>query len=169
MSPEAGDSSLQEVADADRTGPSVHRNQWALQDTLSRISASVGEQAGVSYLDVFSLSAMRPDAALGAAYFDARFPNNSRRVDCVHYCLPGPPDTWNRLLFSLLHASAEEWFGPAQGRRKGARREPLEPETVAAVHEASRRPTNFSQWQGWRRPAARRQVPALRSMPWWPQ
>ncbi|MQL70548.1 hypothetical protein Taro_002843 [Colocasia esculenta] len=25
-----------------------------------------------------------------------------RHADCIHWCLPGVPDTWNKILFSYL-------------------------------------------------------------------
>ena len=39
-------------------------------------------------LDAFALSRLRPDGHLGK--------------DCLHTCLPGPPDEWNTILYNML-------------------------------------------------------------------
>ncbi len=46
-------------------------------------------QKGVIFLNITLLSSLRPDGHLNPA-------------DCVHYCLPGPVDDWNALLFGVL-------------------------------------------------------------------
>ena len=47
---------------------------------------------GVYLLDVYSFDRLRPDA--------------HRPGDCLHQCLPGPVDTWNKLLFNLITRQA---------------------------------------------------------------
>jgi len=52
------------------------------------------EAAGHAYLDTYTQTALRPGG------------HHPSRHDCVHWCLPGPPDEWTRLLLLLwLHDS----------------------------------------------------------------
>jgi hypothetical protein len=50
------------------------------------------------YLNV-SMSIYRPDA-----HAEFKLRNNRTSEDCLHWCLPGIPDTWNHLLYNLLMA-----------------------------------------------------------------
>ncbi|CAN0925583.1 Xyloglucan O-acetyltransferase 1 [Linum grandiflorum] len=48
---------------------------------------------------------MRPDGHPGAYMHPFPFANGVReRVqnDCVHWCLPGPVDTWNEILLQVM-------------------------------------------------------------------
>ena len=47
---------------------------------------------GFYELDAYSSSRLRPDAHIPG--------------DCLHQCLPGPIDLWNRILFNILIGSA---------------------------------------------------------------
>lgn len=49
----------------------------------------------INYLDTYEISTTRPDAHLGAAY-------RGKHPDCLHYLLPGVPDTWNALLLTHM-------------------------------------------------------------------
>ena len=51
----------------------------------------------VNFVDAFELSNLRPDRHVGY-----RRRVGSTILDCLHYCLPGPPDDWNALLVTLL-------------------------------------------------------------------
>lgn len=53
----------------------------------------------VEVLDVTWAMLMRPDGHPGEYWRDKRKKGYS---DCVHWCLPGPIDTWNELLWALL-------------------------------------------------------------------
>ncbi|CAN1151282.1 Xyloglucan O-acetyltransferase 1 [Linum perenne] len=56
-------------------------------------------------LDVTELSLMRPDGHPGPYMHPFPFANGvSERVqnDCVHWCLPGPVDTWNEILVQVM-------------------------------------------------------------------
>ena len=52
------------------------------------------EAVGGVYLDVEGMTALRADGHVGR--------NRKDKVDCLHYCLPGPVDTWTQLLFNML-------------------------------------------------------------------
>ncbi|XP_022726075.1 protein ALTERED XYLOGLUCAN 4-like [Durio zibethinus] len=56
-------------------------------------------------LDVTKLSLMRPDGHPGPYMYPFPFANEvQERVqnDCVHWCLPGPIDTWNQILLEVI-------------------------------------------------------------------
>ncbi|KAL9243764.1 hypothetical protein vseg_017614 [Gypsophila vaccaria] len=62
----------------------------------------------VKYLNITKLSSYRKDAH-PSVYRDSRWMNNTNDMrfaesyaDCSHWCLPGLPDTWNRLLYVSL-------------------------------------------------------------------
>ncbi|KAJ4846516.1 hypothetical protein Tsubulata_030933, partial [Turnera subulata] len=65
-------------------------------------------------LDVTKLSLMRPDGHPGPYMHPFPFAGEvsvtQQRVqnDCVHWCLPGPIDTWNEILLQVSHARTEE-------------------------------------------------------------
>ncbi|KAI7742758.1 hypothetical protein M8C21_021131 [Ambrosia artemisiifolia] len=56
-------------------------------------------------LDVTKLSLMRPDGHPGPYMYPFPFAKGKRdRVpnDCVHWCLPGPIDTWNQIMLDIM-------------------------------------------------------------------
>ncbi len=66
-------------------------------------------------LDVTKLSLMRPDGHPGPYMHPFPFANGvTDRVqnDCVHWCLPGPIDTWNEILLQVL----KKWGGQSKRR-----------------------------------------------------
>ena len=77
---------------------------WALIARLNDHDRALAEENGVSYLDVFAMSSMRPGGRRG-----------SGKGDCCHFCLPGQLDDWNVLLFDLLSGFPEDFA------RKGVR------------------------------------------------
>ncbi|KAL3501226.1 hypothetical protein ACH5RR_035675 [Cinchona calisaya] len=57
------------------------------------------------YVDVSRLSLLRPDGHPGPYLYPFPFANGiADRVqnDCVHWCLPGPIDTWNEILLEVV-------------------------------------------------------------------
>ncbi|KAG2707505.1 hypothetical protein I3760_05G150100 [Carya illinoinensis] len=61
-------------------------------------------------LDVTKLSLMRPDGHPGPYMHPFPFANGvTERMqnDCVHWCLPGPVDTWNEILLQVM----KKWEG----------------------------------------------------------
>mmetsp|Transcript_15240 Transcript_15240/g.44592 ORF Transcript_15240/g.44592 Transcript_15240/m.44592 type:complete len:361 (-) Transcript_15240:164-1246(-) len=54
---------------------------------------SAGGKLDVTVLDLMGLSRQRPDAHPGRA---------NSKTDCAHWCLPGVPDTWNKMLYFHL-------------------------------------------------------------------
>ncbi|XP_062210906.1 protein PMR5-like [Phragmites australis] len=66
-----------------------------------------GMKSPVRLLDISALSALRKDAHPSVYSGDLSpaqraNPGASGSVDCSHWCLPGLPDTWNQLFYTLL-------------------------------------------------------------------
>ena len=73
------------------------RHGWTLFPAYDRIARDMLEPVGVHFLDVSTLSNQRPDAHTAVRHGKGRLP-----PDCLHFSLPGVPDTWNALLLSAL-------------------------------------------------------------------
>ncbi|KAE8704973.1 Protein ALTERED XYLOGLUCAN 4 [Hibiscus syriacus] len=59
----------------------------------------------VETLDVTKLSLMRPDGHPGPYMYPFSFANGIQehvQNDCVHWCLPGPIDTWNQIMLQVI-------------------------------------------------------------------
>ncbi|XP_074274455.1 xyloglucan O-acetyltransferase 1-like isoform X1 [Silene latifolia] len=59
----------------------------------------------VAALDVTKLAMLRPDGHPGPYMYPNPFADGIKeRVqnDCVHWCLPGPIDTWNEIMFDIM-------------------------------------------------------------------
>ncbi|XP_019246271.1 PREDICTED: protein trichome birefringence-like 33 [Nicotiana attenuata] len=87
-------------------------NYWAT-DSRKSIMQVIGEEFGkskvpISFLNITQLSSYRKDAhsSIYKKHWNPLTPkqlaNPSSYADCVHWCLPGLPDTWNELLFAKL-------------------------------------------------------------------
>ncbi|KAK3147561.1 hypothetical protein QOZ80_3BG0283920 [Eleusine coracana subsp. coracana] len=64
-----------------------------------------GMKSPVRLLDISAMSALRKDAHPSVYSGDlspAQRANPGGSVDCSHWCLPGLPDTWNQLFYTLL-------------------------------------------------------------------
>ncbi|KAJ9187620.1 hypothetical protein P3X46_003049 [Hevea brasiliensis] len=71
----------------------------------AKLSAIQFDNLRLEALDVTKLSLMRPDGHPGPYMYPFPFANGvTERVqnDCVHWCLPGPIDTWNEILLELI-------------------------------------------------------------------
>ena len=120
---------IQRWPHGDRVYPS-NKSHYALQwegwhrhrETARRVAA----KTGVAFLDMFPLAGKRPDATIGRHYLPPLRKIGNRTVewggvvaegDCVHFCLPGPPDTWSRLLFN--HVLDElDWRSPSPSQSR---------------------------------------------------
>uniref|UniRef100_A0A0D9WNP4 Trichome birefringence-like N-terminal domain-containing protein n=1 Tax=Leersia perrieri TaxID=77586 RepID=A0A0D9WNP4_9ORYZ len=67
---------------------------------------SRGGESRVEVLDVTKLATMRPDGHPGVYMnpdpFKGGAPKKKLQIDCLHFCLPGPVDTFNEILQQLL-------------------------------------------------------------------
>ncbi|CAN6210571.1 unnamed protein product [Urochloa humidicola] len=69
-----------------------------------------GAGVAVEAMEVTRMAALRPDGHPGAYMHPFPFAGGAReRVpnDCVHWCLPGPIDTWNEILLQLVKRWAD--------------------------------------------------------------
>ncbi|KAL8550459.1 hypothetical protein ACS0TY_009042 [Phlomoides rotata] len=72
----------------------------------------------IEALDVTKIALMRPDGHPGPYMNPYPFANGvSERVqnDCVHWCLPGPIDTWNEILMDVIRRRS--WGGEFTEKR----------------------------------------------------
>lgn len=73
-----------------------------------RKAAAVNSRDGarLKLLDTFHLSLLRPDGHPGPYRtlnpFGGKDKNAKVQNDCLHWCLPGPIDTWNELIMKIL-------------------------------------------------------------------
>ena len=83
-----------------------YTSRWQAMPVYNQVAHWLARSAGARFVDVAAPSAQRPDAAM------ARFQPNAGAMDedCLHFCLPGPVDTWSQLLFNL-------WSLPALQQR----------------------------------------------------
>jgi xyloglucan O-acetyltransferase len=59
----------------------------------------------IEALDVTKLALLRPDGHPGSYMYPNPFADGMKknvRNDCVHWCMPGPIDTWNAILLELM-------------------------------------------------------------------
>ena len=49
------------------------------------------------FIDAYTIGRMRIDRH--REFYAGRFGNHE---DCLHYCIPGPPDEWNALMLEML-------------------------------------------------------------------
>ncbi|XP_057759574.1 xyloglucan O-acetyltransferase 1-like [Arachis stenosperma] len=72
------------------------------------IAKKKGKEFGgfrIEAMDVTKLSLLRPDGHPGAYMVPFPFANGVPKLvrnDCVHWCLPGPIDTWNEILLEMI-------------------------------------------------------------------
>lgn len=74
------------------------------------VSSVVGRmRVPVSFLNVTQLSEYRTDGHAsvyteqqGKVLTDEQKADPQKYADCIHWCLPGVPDTWNYLFYAYL-------------------------------------------------------------------
>lgn len=90
------------------TAPATGLNSTGQASGQDQVIQAVlrGMKSPVRLLDITALSAMRKDAhpsAYSGDFSPAQRANpGAGSVDCSHWCLPGLPDTWNQLFYTLL-------------------------------------------------------------------
>ncbi|KAL4379577.1 hypothetical protein GQ457_02G022070 [Hibiscus cannabinus] len=80
---------------------------WLLFETAERVIRSI--KVPVHFVNITGLSEYRKDAHTtlysapgGKLLTQEQKSDPARYADCAHWCLPGLPDTWNELLFTLI-------------------------------------------------------------------
>ena len=84
-----------------------HKYGWDQVARQNELVFSIFESAipgRMHYLDAYEISLMRADRhrVRDTMYVTANGRMDKVRGDCLHYCLPGPPDDWNMLLKVIL-------------------------------------------------------------------
>jgi hypothetical protein len=159
-----------------RHDPQYFAGQWRGFGAYRNISRAIARKAGAAYLDFFPLSALRPDAAVAkhAPLPKLRDAVLHGMMDCLHMCLPGPPDEWSHLLSGLILERIElPW--PAHSLSLAASKKSA-PENAQTPREYFEKKT----WLGhgpnarytWPWPSAVERVASARAplvcRPWWP-
>lgn len=72
-----------------------------------RAAEKEGEKKGLKFrlLDTTEAMVLRPDGHPN--HYGHSPQENKTLADCVHWCLPGPIDTWNEFLFQMLKVEGE--------------------------------------------------------------
>ncbi|KAL0700777.1 hypothetical protein Bca4012_056899 [Brassica carinata] len=74
-------------------------------EEVAAAKAAKGAEVRLEALDVTAISVLRPDGHPGPYMYEFPFKNGvPERVhnDCLHWCLPGPVDTWNEIMIEML-------------------------------------------------------------------
>jgi hypothetical protein len=76
-------------------------------EEVESAKAKVKQFGGIRFevLDVTKLALLRPDGHPGPYMNPFPFANGFPQYvqnDCVHWCLPGPIDTWNEILLEMM-------------------------------------------------------------------
>ena len=148
-----------------------YREQYAQLRQHHSIAEWMSAAHEVSFLDSFSLGGRRPEATMGSSMFRAwqldpirtmkaafhgqelgQVPQKKRAQveenlgkDCVHFCLPGPTDTYARLFLGMLLDFDDT--------------APLFANPAAEGWQAHKRDARLQQ---------RLSVPSMSSLAWWP-
>lgn len=84
-----------------QSSPLLKRYGWHRFVDTNEAARSIARRHGVSVLNVWPASTMRPGGRRAASPH-AFYGGDGR--DCAHFCLPGPPDEWIRMLLTFWSA-----------------------------------------------------------------
>ena len=89
----------------------LYREMYSTQVEELKAAARLGRKRGLKFrlLDTTEAMVVRPDGH--PSYYAKRVDENVTRADCVHWCLPGPIDTWNELLLQMLKMEGDSSLG----------------------------------------------------------
>ncbi|XP_010928570.1 xyloglucan O-acetyltransferase 2 isoform X1 [Elaeis guineensis] len=76
-----------------------------VEAAASKGAAKSGGRLRIEALDVTKLALLRPDGHPGPYMYPNPFADGIKEKvqnDCVHWCLPGPIDTWNEILLEMI-------------------------------------------------------------------
>ncbi|OMO56110.1 PC-Esterase [Corchorus olitorius] len=77
----------------DNTIPLTRGSEVLQEESMDKVVADAVNGTRVKILDITALSDLRDEAHVS---------HYGKNADCVHWCLPGVPDTWNELLNALV-------------------------------------------------------------------
>lgn len=72
-------------------------DHWTDMEGQNYMAREVIESFGAVYMDVATMTNFRADGHMGT-----RDRGKESESDCVHYCEPGPIDTWVQVLYNIL-------------------------------------------------------------------
>ncbi|KAK8577876.1 hypothetical protein V6N13_076555 [Hibiscus sabdariffa] len=78
----------------DNTVPMTRGSEVLQEETIDKVVADAVKGTRVKLLDITALSDLRDEAHISHY--------GKKANDCLHWCLPGVPDTWNELLSAQL-------------------------------------------------------------------
>ncbi|OMO56108.1 PC-Esterase [Corchorus olitorius] len=79
----------------DNTIPMTRGSEVLTDESSDKVVADALKGMRIKILDITALSDLRDEAHI--SHF------RDRGYDCMHWCLPGIPDTWNELLIAQVH------------------------------------------------------------------
>ncbi|GLT98802.1 hypothetical protein SLE2022_162820 [Rubroshorea leprosula] len=82
----------------DNTTPMSIGREVLQEESSDDVAASAVRKTGVKLLDITGLSQVRDEGHISRFSITAA----PGVQDCLHWCLPGVPDTWNELLFAQI-------------------------------------------------------------------
>lgn len=78
---------------------------WGQHDAVNQLLLAHSNKSrglGVDILNVTHMTSLRKDAHSSLYYLGPNNPAPLHRQDCSHWCLPGVPDVWNELLYTIF-------------------------------------------------------------------
>ncbi|XP_074268061.1 protein trichome birefringence-like 25 isoform X2 [Silene latifolia] len=84
------------LSESDRILYQVEKQEF--DKAISRVGVTADKRVTLRLFDSTFLSSLRPDGH-PAKY---AYPLAKDKYDCLHWCLPGPIDTWNEIMFKML-------------------------------------------------------------------
>jgi hypothetical protein len=91
----------------DRTGRLDIGTDWRLHGVARGVLARYLRRVPVQFVDITGLSELRKDAHTsvhtlrqGKLLTPEQQADPKTYADCIHWCLPGLPDTWNHFLYA---------------------------------------------------------------------
>ncbi|KAL3532712.1 hypothetical protein ACH5RR_006233 [Cinchona calisaya] len=82
----------------DNTSPSSAGKEVIEDESTDTVAAGAVKGTGVKLLDITALSQLRDESHISRYSIKA----TPGVQDCLHWCLPGVPDTWNEILFAQI-------------------------------------------------------------------
>ncbi|GJP38455.1 hypothetical protein CLOM_g22887, partial [Closterium sp. NIES-68] len=87
-----------------RQDPATLPFHWDTFSAQNDIAREIAEEVKAVYMDVDTMTALRPDGHKG-------YVKERGITDCLHYCTPGPVDTWVEILGNIIaHGVFNEGF-----------------------------------------------------------
>ncbi|OEL15351.1 Protein ESKIMO 1 [Dichanthelium oligosanthes] len=97
------------VMSSNRTGPLNIGTDWRLHGVARGVLARYLHRVPVHFVDITGLSELRKDAHTsvhtlrqGKLLTPQQQADPKTYADCIHWCLPGLPDTWNHFLYANI-------------------------------------------------------------------